>query len=115
MAKATLWHNPRCSKSRQGMALLQDHGIDVDIVKYLDTPPSKEEITTLLDKLGIEPRALMRTKEKIYKTLNLAAVEDPERLIEAMTKHPSLIERPVAIVGDKAVLGRPPELILDIL
>lgn len=111
----TIYHNPRCSKSRQTLALLQDKGIEPEIVEYLKTPPSAEEITGILQKLGIEARALMRTKEAAYKELGLAKVEDEKALIAAMAENPVLIERPVVIKGSKAALGRPPEQVLEIL
>lgn len=111
----TIYHNPRCSKSRQTLALLQDKGIEPEIVEYLKTPPSADEITALLKKLGIEARALMRTKEAAYKELGLTKVEDEKALIAAMAENPVLIERPVVIKGSKAALGRPPEQVLEIL
>lgn len=111
----TIYHNPRCSKSRQTLALLQDKGIEPKIVEYLKTPPSADEITSILKKLGIEARALMRTKEAPYKDLELAKVTDEQALIKAMAENPVLIERPVVIKGSKAALGRPPEQVLEIL
>lgn len=112
----TILHNPRCSKSRQILQLLRDKGIEPSIVEYLKTPPNKTELTKILNLLGIEPRELMRTKEKIYKEANL---KDPklstDQLIQAMVQHPELIERPIVIVNGKAVLGRPPEKVLEIL
>ena len=111
----TIYHNPRCSKSRQTLALLHDKGIEPEIVEYLKTPPSAEEIAGILKKLGIEARALMRTKEAVYKELGLAAVSDEQALIAAMAENPVLIERPVVIKGAKAALGRPPEQVLEIL
>ena len=115
MSTVTIWHNPRCSKSRQALSLLEENGVSAEVVKYLDTNPSADEIKTLLSKLGIEPRELMRTKEAIYKELALKEVTDNEKLIEAMAEHPKLIERPVVIVGDKAVIGRPPEKVIDLI
>jgi len=106
---------PRCSKSRAGLALLEEQGVEAEVRKYLDRPPSKEEISALLQKLGMTPRALMRTKETVYKELGLKEIEEDEALIEAMAAHPKLIERPVVICGDKAVIGRPAEKILDLL
>lgn len=111
----TIYHNPRCSKSRQTLALLQDKGIEPEIVEYLKAPPSADEIAAILKKLGIEARALMRTKEAVYKELGLAAVTDEKALIAAMAENPVLIERPVVIKGSKAALGRPPEQVLEIL
>ena len=115
MAKPTIWHNPRCSKSRNAVTLLEEKGIDADVVKYLDTPPSKEELKEVLKMLGISARELMRTKEAIYKELDLKEVSDEEQLIEAMVEHPKLIERPIVIKDDKAAIGRPIENIIDLL
>lgn len=115
MADVTMYHNPRCSKSRQTLALLNSNGIDVDIVEYLKTPPDFETLDSLLQKLGLEPRELMRTREDEYRSLELSKVTDRRELIEAMVKHPILIERPIVIKGDKARLGRPPEQVLEIL
>ncbi|HEY9190075.1 MAG TPA: arsenate reductase (glutaredoxin) [Sulfurovum sp.] len=115
MAKPTIWHNPRCSKSRDALTLLEEKGIDAEVVKYLETPPSKEEIREVLDMLGISARELMRTKEEIYRELNLKEVTDEEKLIEAMAEHPKLIERPIVIKEGKAAIGRPVENIIDLL
>lgn len=113
MPSVTIWHNPRCSKSRQGLALLEESGTSVDVVKYLDTPPTADDIRQLLKKLGIPARELMRTKEAVYKELDLKNVNDEERLIEAMAAHPKLIERPVFIMDGKAIIGRPPEKVIE--
>ncbi len=111
-----LYHNPRCSKSRGALELLRERGIEPDIVAYLDTPPSPAELRALLDKLGLPPRALLRTGEAGYAELGLGdpAVDD-DRLLEAMSAHPRLIERPILVVGDRAVIGRPPERVLELL
>lgn len=111
-----IYHNPRCSKSRQTMQLLTDNNIDAEIIEYLKTPPTEKEIREILTMLGIKPRQLMRTKEAEYKTLNLAdeSLSD-DALIDAMTNNPKLIERPIVINNGKAIIGRPPELVLDIL
>lgn len=116
MSQMTLFHNPRCSKSRGALELLEERGIQPEIVRYLETPPSAAELKALLGKLGIGARQLLRTGEDEYKELDLAnpALSD-DQLIEAMTKHPKLIERPIFIVGDKAAIGRPPENVLEIL
>lgn len=111
----TIWHNPRCSKSRETLALLEEEGEQPAIRKYLEDAPSAEEIREILALLGIEPRALMRTKEALYKELGLADVSDNEALIKAMADNPKLIERPVVIKNGKARLGRPPESVLEIL
>ena len=115
MSEVTIYHNPRCSKSRQTMALLEDKGIDPDVVLYLETPPDAPTIASLLKMLGLSARELMRTKEDIYKELDLASIDDEAALISAMTENPKLIERPIVVSGDKAALGRPPENVLGIL
>ncbi|WP_152221532.1 arsenate reductase (glutaredoxin) [Pseudomonas sp. SCB32] len=116
MSQISLFHNPRCSKSRGALELLEERGIQAEIIRYLETPPSAGELKALLGKLGIGARQLLRTGEDEYKTLDLAnpALSD-EQLIAAMASHPKLIERPILIVGDKAVIGRPPEKVLEIL
>lgn len=112
----TIYHNPRCSKSRAALDLLTAHGVEPTIVRYLDSPPDAATLAQLLDRLGLEPRALLRSGEDEYKALNLA---DPalgrEALIAAMVAHPKLIERPIVVRGDRAVLGRPPERVLELL
>ncbi len=111
----TIWHNPRCSKSRQTLALLEDKGLNPDIRLYQENAPTADEINTALGMLGIDdPRALMRTGEAEYKEQGLAD-KSGDALIEAMATTPKLIERPVVINGDKAALGRPPESVLKIL
>ncbi len=115
MANVTIWHNPRCSKSRNAAALLEEKGIEAEVVKYLDTPPSKEELKAVLKMLGISARELMRTKEAIYKELNLKEETDEDKLIEAMVENPKLIERPVVIKDGKAAIGRPIENIIDLI
>ena len=112
----TIYHNPRCSKSRQALKLLEDRELEVKIVRYLKEPPTVEDLSRLLDLLGMEPRDLIRRKQKEYKALGLDR-EDLSRqeLIEAMVEHPILIERPIVVADGKAALGRPPEHVLDIL
>lgn len=108
-------HNPRCSKSRQTLALLEEKGIEPQVVKYLDTPLSVEELKTLYSQLGLDNvRAMMRTKEDIYKELDLAQAND-EALFEAMAENPKLIERPIVVNNGQARHGRPPEQVLEIL
>ncbi|MFB9134958.1 arsenate reductase (glutaredoxin) [Vibrio sp. AK197] len=110
-----IYHNPRCSKSRETLALLEQKNITPEVVKYLETPPSVEQLKTLYTQLGVDNvRAMMRTKEAEYKELNLADAND-EQLFEAMTSHPKLIERPIVVNQGKAKLGRPPEQVLEIL
>lgn len=112
----TLFHNPRCSKSRQTLQLLQARGIEPSILLYLDTPPSTTALKGLLGKLGISARQLLRTGETVYRELELKNPELTDaQLIEAMVRHPVLIERPIVIKGERAVIGRPPEAVLDIL
>lgn len=113
--KTVIWHNPRCSKSRQTLALLKDKGLDPDIRLYLDDAPSVDELRAVLAKLGLTPRALMRTKEADYREQALGDVSDDAALIAAMAATPKLIERPVVLHEDRAALGRPPEAVLDIL
>ena len=115
MSTVTIWHNPRCSKSRNAVALLEEKGVDADIVKYLDTPPSKEELVEMLKMLGLSARELMRTKEAIYKELNLKDENDEDKLIEAMVDNPKLIERPIVIKDGKAAIGRPIENIVALI
>jgi len=115
MQNVKIWHNPRCSKSRNAAALLEEKGVDAEVVKYLDTPPTKEELKAMLKMLGISARELMRTKEEIYKTLDLKEENDEEKLIEAMAKNPKLIERPIVIKAGKAAIGRPIENIIELL
>lgn len=113
----TIYHNPRCSKSRQTLALLEEKGITPTIVKYLDDTPSAEQIQTLLSQLGYtSAREMMRTKEALYKELELGGADITEQqLIDAMAANPKLIERPIVVNGDRAAMGRPPEQVLDIL
>jgi arsenate reductase len=115
MPKISIWHNPRCSKSRAAATLLEERGIDAEVIKYLDEALTVEKLKELLSMLGIEPRALMRTKEAIYRELDLKNEKDPEKLIEAMVVHPKLIERPIVIAGKRAVIGRPIERVIDLL
>ena len=115
MSQVTIWHNPRCSKSRNAANLLEEQGIDLEVVKYLETPPGKDEIKAVLKMLGISARELMRTKKTIYKELGLKDIEDEEKLIEAMAEHPKLIERPIVIKDGKAAIGRPIEKIVELL
>lgn len=111
-----IYHNPRCSKSRQTLAILEDAGISPTIVKYLDTPPSEAELKGMLQKLGISARELLRKGEDDYKTLNLSdETLTDDQLCNAMSQHPKLIERPIVIHGQHAVLGRPPENVQRLL
>ncbi|EEE38283.1 arsenate reductase [Rhodobacteraceae bacterium KLH11] len=109
------WHNPRCSKSRAGLALLQEHGAEVNLRKYLEDAPTADEIRKVLSLLGVSPIAMMRTGEKLFRELGLTKSSSDDALIQAMAEHPILIERPLAIAGDKAAIGRPPENVLELL
>jgi arsenate reductase (glutaredoxin) len=116
MPKVTIYHNPRCSKSRQTLDLLQQRAIEPDIIEYLQTPPDARQLARILDLLGLEPRQLMRRDEAQYRDNRL---DDPalsrEQLIQAMVDHPNLIQRPIVVTGNRAALGRPPEQVLEIL
>ncbi|MGY6037547.1 arsenate reductase (glutaredoxin) [Aeromonas sp. AE23HZ002T15] len=115
MSETQIYHNPRCSKSRETLALLEQNGIAPDVVLYLEQAPSEAQIRTLLTQLGFsDPRQLMRTKEDLYKELGLAEQEG-DALIAAMHQHPKLIERPIVIRNGQARIGRPPEQVLEIL
>ena len=114
MTDLILYHNPRCSKSRGALELLEARGLSPVVVRYLDTPLNAAEIKALLGKLGIGARQLLRRGEDEYVTLGLADEQlDDAILIDAMARHPKLIERPILVVGDKAVIGRPPEKVLE--
>lgn len=110
-----IWHNPRCSKSRQTLELLHENGITPNIRLYLEDVPSTEEIASVIQMLGLTPRELMRTKEAEYKELGLDRVNDHDALIAAMVNTPKLIERPIVINGNKAAVGRPPEDVLKVI
>ncbi|GHA23676.1 arsenate reductase (glutaredoxin) [Oceanisphaera arctica] len=111
-----IYHNPRCSKSRETLALLEQKGLNPEIIKYIDTPPDADQLKTLLAQLGMSSaRELMRTKEEEYKSLGLADVHDEDALVAAMVAHPRLIERPIVVNNNQAALGRPPEQVLEIL
>lgn len=111
-----IYHNPRCSKSRQTLELLQARGLKPKVIEYLKTPPSQTELKRILKLLALEPRELMRTKEDDYKA---AGLDNPklnrDALVRALHEHPKLIERPIVLANGKAALGRPPEQVLEIL
>lgn len=112
----TIYHNPRCTKSRQTLALLQEQGIEPEVVEYLKTPPDKNTLKRILSLLDMKPRELMRRKEAAYKDLGLAHEGlSEEELIAAMIDNPVLIERPIVLANGKAAIGRPPEQVLEIL
>lgn len=112
----TLYHNPRCSKSREALALLRERGIEPELVLYLETPLTSKQLKEVLKKLDVPARQLLRTSEEVYKTLNLSDNKLSETaLIKAMVENPKLIERPIAIKDGKAVIGRPPENVLQLV
>ena len=116
MSEVTIYHNPRCSKSRQTLALLEENGITPEVRKYLDDAPSVEELKLILSQLGISARELLRTKETEYKEhgMNDSSLSD-EQILKVMTEVPKLIERPIVIKGNQARIGRPPESVLEII
>lgn len=113
----SIYHNPRCSKSRTTLGLLEEKGITPEIVTYLDTPPTESELTDILGKLGKKPTDLIRFGESIAKELGLSQNDDRSdaEWVQLMVRNPILIERPIVVNGDKAAVGRPPESVLDIL
>lgn len=116
MSKVIIYHNPGCSKSRQTLALLTDRNIEPDIVLYLENTPTIAELTTIIEQLGISPRQLLRTGESAYQAKELDNPDlTDESIIQAMVASPILIQRPIVIHDGKAVLGRPPEQVLEIL
>ena len=115
MSEYTIYHNPRCSKSRNTLALLQEKGIEPDIVLYLETQPDADEIADLLGKLGIAASQLVRRGEEAYKACGLSAASSDADVLAAMASQPKLIERPIVVRGDRAVLGRPPENVLELI
>jgi arsenate reductase len=112
--KVTIYHNPRCSKSRQVLDILVSKGIEPEIVEYLKTPPTPTEIKRILKLLGMGPRALIRPKEGKEAGLGDPALSD-DALVQGLARHPEAIERPIVVTGNKAVVGRPPEAVLEIL
>ncbi|OMH25983.1 arsenate reductase (glutaredoxin) [Motiliproteus sp. MSK22-1] len=116
MTDITLYHNPRCSKSRETLKLLEENNVQPTIRLYLETPPNREEIHEVLKKLGIGARELIRKTEQEYKDNNLKDTNlSEDQLIDALIEYPKLIQRPIAIKGERAVIGRPPESVLDLL
>ena len=109
------WHNPRCSKSRQGLALLEEKGVALTVRRYLEDPPTVAELQALRVALDLPVIDMMRPKEALFRELGLTKDSDEDRLITAMAEHPKLIERPVLIAGNRAVIGRPTEALLTLL
>ncbi len=111
-----IYHNPSCSKSRQTLQLLDEKGIKTDVIEYLVSPPSKQELIDILSLLALSPRQLIRSNEKVYSELNLQSPAlSNDDLLDAMLAHPILIQRPIVIANGKAVIGRPPEAVIDTL
>ena len=111
-----IFHNPRCSKSRQTLQLLQEQGVEPEVIEYLKTPPSKAELEDILQKLNMQPHDLMRKKEAEYKATGMDNKNlDRDALINGMVNTPKLIERPIVLANNKAAIGRPPEDVLSIL
>lgn len=115
MAEFTVYHNPRCGKSRATVALLEESGVKPRIIEYLKTPPSAAELRAIIAKLGIDPVELVRKGEDVYRTRYAGRQLSGEQWIEAMVKDPILIERPIVVRGERAVLGRPPENVTGLL
>lgn len=111
----TIYHNPRCSKSRNTLSLLQEQGVEPEIVEYLNTPPSEAELDRILTLLGMEPEELMRKGEDEYKAHFKGKSLSRSEAVALMVRYPKVIERPIVVHGDKAAIGRPPESVLDIL
>lgn len=115
MTTYRIYHNPRCSKSRGALAILEERGITPEVVPYLDTPPTRDELIALLAKLGMQASELVRKGEEICKTEYAAKNMSEDDWLAAMLAHPVLIERPIVVAGDRAVVGRPPEKVLELL
>lgn len=115
MSEVTIWHNPRCSKSRQALKLLQERGLSPTERRYLDDAPSLDELRAARDALGVSAVEMMRVKEKRFSELGLSRTDDDDTLLRAMAENPILIERPIVFAGGRAAIGRPPEVVLDLL
>ncbi|HLU61858.1 MAG TPA: arsenate reductase (glutaredoxin) [Gammaproteobacteria bacterium] len=115
MHKPVIYHNPRCSKSRETLALLEERGLEPEIVRYLDTPPGEETLRQLAKQLGVRAHDMIRSNEDVYRELGLGADSSEDELFRAMAEHPVLLQRPIVVAGGKARIGRPPEAVLEIL
>lgn len=113
--KVRIYHNPRCSKSRETLALLREHGVEPEVVEYLKTPPDASELKSLIAALGGAPHALLRTKEEAYARLGLSPASSVDQVVRAIVEEPILLERPLVVVGKRAAIGRPPENVLALL
>ncbi|UII20448.1 arsenate reductase (glutaredoxin) [Fulvivirga ligni] len=111
----TIYHNPRCSKSRQALQIIEENGADVEVVEYLKTPLSKAQLKEVVDKLGVEPQELIRKGEAIYKEEFKGKELSDDEWLQAMADHPKLMERPIVVKGDEAVVGRPPESVKELI
>ncbi|HLW57293.1 MAG TPA: arsenate reductase (glutaredoxin) [Bacteriovoracaceae bacterium] len=114
MKKYTIYHNPRCSKSREALKILENAGVDFEVVEYLKTPPKKADLQGILKKLNDSARNIVRTKESVFAELEVD-LDNENQIIDAILKHPILLERPIVVTNNRAVIGRPPENILDLL
>ena len=116
MSKVLIYHNPRWGKSRESVQILNDLNVEYEIVDYLNNPPSVDELQSLAIKMGVKARDFIRTREAIFKELNLQSHMDDENfMFQKMSENPKLIERPIIVKGDKAVLGRPPEIVEEFI
>ena len=116
MSKVLIYHNPRWGKSRESVQILNDLGVDYEIIDYLNNPPSTYELLSLANKMGVKARDFIRTKEAVFKELNLQPhLDDEHFMFQKMSENPKLIERPIVVKGERAVLGRPPEKVEDLL
>ena len=111
----TIYHNPRCGKSRAALALLQEHGVEPAVIEYLKTPPTKEELRAILKKLGMKPGELVHKGEDVFKEKYAGKSMTDDQWLDALAKHPILIERPIVVKGNRAVMGRPPEKVGEML
>jgi len=117
MTKATIYHNPKCSKSRASLKILQDHNVEIEEVRYLEQTPNKETLKQLCASMSVSPLSIIRTGEGLFKELGLSKedIKTDDEWLDILVKHPKLIERPIIQIGDNVVIGRPPEIILTIL
>lgn len=113
--RITFYHNPRCSKSRAALALLQNNGTEVQVIEYLKNPPTKSELKAIIEKLAIAPEQIVRKGEEVFRKKYAGRTLTEDQWLDALTEHPILLERPIVVCGEHAVLGRPPENVLDLL
>ena len=115
MSTITIYHNPRCTKSRQTLALLQEQGVEPEVIEYLNTPLDADALRAVVAKLGVSAQDIVRVKEAEYAEAGLSSDSSEEAVIEALVQYPKLMERPIVVSGDNAVIGRPPENVLGLL